>query len=382
MRSGTRLGQVLVLVSAGAVACALALVSSQASAQAIKIGFAGPLTGDQSYLGKTFLNGVQMAIEEVNAQGGVLGRKLEVVPLDDQADPKQATTVAQRFCDTRDIVALVGHFNSGCTLPSEPVYNKCRLLQLTTSSNPRVTALGFDHIFRIDGDDNLQGGMPALYAAQKLGAKRAAVIHDKQAFGQGTAEVFSKTFRDKGGAVTSTNGITHGDVDFTAVLTKIKAEKPDVVYFGGTATDGGLIVKQMRQVELKVPFMGPDGLFEPTFIDVAGAVAAEGAYVTYQAPPYDSTPTLRKWSADYRTMFKDEPGPYSPMGYDSALVIVDAIRRAGTVERDAVVKAARATKRTGLLANAIEFNAAGEVKEPTEYLYRVTSGKCVLEAGQ
>lgn len=380
MRSQTWWRGILALVSVGALACGLTLVSVPAAAQTVKIGFGGPLTGDQAFMGKTFMNGVIMAVDEINAQGGVLGKKLEVVGLDDQADPKQATTVAQRLCDNREIAAVVAHFNSGCTLPSEPVYNKCRLLQLTTSSNPRVTALGFDQIFRIDGDDNLQGGMPAIYATEKLKAKRAAVLHDKQAFGQGTAEVFSKTFRDKGGTVSSVNGVTHGDVDFTAVLTKIKAENPDVVYFGGTSTDGGLIVKQMRQVGLAVPFMGPDGLFEPTFIEVAGA-AAEGAFVTYQAPPYDSTPALKKWSGDYRAKFKEEPGPYSPMGYDSAMVIVDAMRRAGTFERDAVVKAARATKRPGLVSKTIEFNAAGELKDPTEYLYKVQGGKFVLEAG-
>jgi branched-chain amino acid transport system substrate-binding protein len=381
MRARSSLGYVLMLLAIGVVACGVGLVPSPAAAQTIKIGFGGPLTGDQSYMGKTYLNGVQLAVDEVNAKGGVLGKKLEVVSLDDQADPKQATTVAQRFCDNREVFAVVAHFNSGCTLPSEPVYNKCRLLQLTTSSNPRVTQLGFDQIFRIDGDDNLQGGMPAIYSSEKLGAKRAAVLHDKQAFGQGTAEVFAKTFQGKGGTVTSVNGITHGDVDFSAVLTKIKTENPDVVYFGGTSSDGGLILKQMRQTGLKAPFMGPDGLFEPTFIEVATAAAAEGSYVTYQAPPFDSTPTLRKFSADYREKFKEEPGPYSPMGYDEVMVIADAMRRAGKLDRDAIVKAARTTKIPGLIPKTIEFNEKGELKDPMEFLYKVKGGKFALEAG-
>ncbi len=379
MRSRSWLPLMLMLLGLGALVSGVALLPSPAAAQTILIGWGGPLTGDQAFFGKTWLNGAQMAIDEVNAKGGVLGRKLELVPLDDQADPKQATVVAQRHCDNAQVLAVIGHFNSGATLPAEPVYNKCRLLQVTNASNPRITQLGYDTIFRPIANDSMQGGDPALYAIEKLKVKRAAILHDKQAFGQGVAEVFAKTIQSKGATITSVNGVTHGDVDFTAVLTKIKAENPDVVYFGGTATDGGLILKQMRQLGIRVPYMGPDGLFEKAFIDVATPSAAEGALVSFQAPPLDSTPALRSWSSDYNAKFKEEPGPYSPYGYDEARVVIDAIQRAGKIDRDAVVKAARTTKLSSILVKSIEFDAKGDIKTPAIFLFKVKDGKFVLE---
>lgn len=361
------------------LALGLVLAPAPAAAQTIKIGWAGPLTGDQAFFGKTWLNGLQMAVDEVNAKGGLLGRKLEIVALDDQADPKQATVVAQRLCDDSQVMAVVGHFNSGATLPAEPVYNKCRLLQVTNSSNPRITALGFDTIFRTIANDNMQGAAPAVYAVEKLGAKRIAIMHDKQAFGQGVAGVFENTVKSKGATVTSVNGITHGDVDFTAVLTKIRAENPDVVYFGGTAQDGGLILKQMRQMGLKATFMGPDGLFEPAFVEVATRAAAEGALVSFQAPPLDSTPELRQWSSTYKEKFKEDPGPYSPYGYDEGRVVLDSIQRAGKLDRNAIVKAARTTNLPSMLVKTIQFDSKGDVKDPVVFLYAVKDGKFVLQ---
>jgi len=361
------------------LALALLLLPARAGAQTIKIGWAGPLTGDQAFFGKTWLNGLQMAIDEVNAKGGLFGRQLEIVALDDQADPKQATVVAQRLCDDSQVVAVVGHFNSGATLPAEPVYNKCRLLQVTNSSNPRITALGFDTIFRSIANDSMQGAAPGVYAVDKLGAKRVAILHDKQAFGQGVAAVFENTVKGKGATVTSVNGITHGDVDFTAVLTKIRAENPDVVYFGGTAQDGGLILRQMRQMGLKATFIGPDGLFEPAFVEVATRPAAEGALVSFQAPPLDSTPELRQWSSTYKAKFKEDPGPYSPYGYDEGRVVIDAIQRAGKSDRDAIVKAARTTNLPSMLVKTIQFDEKGDVKDPVVFLYAVKDGKFVLQ---
>jgi len=378
MQSRSTVRYLFILLSIIAVAAGATLFPASAAAQNIKIGLSGPLTGDQAYFGKTWLNGAQMGVDEANAAGGALGKKLEISALDDQADPKQATVVAQRHCDNPQVIAVIGHFNSGATLPAQPVYHKCRLLQVTNSSNPRITALGFDNIFRPIANDSMQGASPAVYAAEKLKAKRVAILHDKQAFGQGVADVFEKTLRAKGVTITSVNGVTHGDVDFTAVLTKIRAENPDVVYFGGTATDGGLIVKQMRQLGLKVPYMGPDGLFEKAFIDVATPSAAEGSIISFQAPPLDSTPALRKWSADYKAKFKDDPGPYSPYGYDEARVVIDAIKRAGKLDRDAVVKAARTTKVPGILMEFIEFDEKGDVKTPAIFLFGVKDGKFVL----
>ncbi|MGE5617719.1 MAG: branched-chain amino acid ABC transporter substrate-binding protein [Sphingomonadaceae bacterium] len=341
----------------------------------IKIGFGAPLTGDQALFGKTLLNGAQLAANEVNAAGGLLGKKLELVPLDDQADPKQGPVVAQRFADDKSIVAVIGHFNSGVTIPAAPVYNKARLAHVTTSTNPKITQLGFDTVFRPIANDNMQGGTPADYAINVLKAKKAAVVHDKQAFGQGVSDVFEKRFKELGGTVTSVNGITATDTDFSAVVTKIKNENPDVIQFGGTHVAGGLLLKQLRAQGLKQPFMAPDGCYTPEFIQVAGKENAEGALVTFQIPPYDATPATKKFADDYKKSFNnEEPGPYSGSGYDQAKALIAGIKAANSADREAVVKAMRGVKIDGLYG-PIEFDATGEVKEPAIFIFQVKDGK-------
>lgn len=343
----------------------------------IKIGFAGPLTGDQALFGKTYLNGAQLAVNEINAAGGLLGKKVELSPLDDQADPKQGPVVAQRFADDKSIVAVIGHFNSGVTIPAAPVYNQARLAHVTEATNPKLTTLGFDTVFRPIANDNMQGGAPADYAFKTLNAKKAAIVHDKQAFGQGVSDVFEKRFKELGGTVTSVNGITPTDTDFSAVVTKIKNENPDVIQFGGTHVAGGLLLKQLRAQGLKQPFMAPDGCYTPEFIQVAGKENAEGAIVTFQIPPYDSSPTTKKFADDYKKTFNEDPGPYSGSGYEQAKVLMAAIKNANSTDREAIVKAMRTVKIDGLYG-PIEFDATGEVKTPAIFLFQVKDGKFEL----
>ncbi|MHB0870303.1 MAG: branched-chain amino acid ABC transporter substrate-binding protein [Chloroflexota bacterium] len=347
------------------------------AAAGFKFGFGGPLTGDQALFGKTYLNGAQLAVNEVNAAGGLVGKKVEISPLDDQADPKQGPVVAQRFADDKSVAAVVGHFNSGVTIPAAPVYNKARLVHVTTSTNPRLTQLGFDTVFRPIANDNMQGGTPAEHATNVLKAKKAAVVHDKQAFGQGVSDVFEKKFKELGGTVTSVNGITATDTDFSAVVTKIKNENPDVIQFGGTHVAGGLLLKQLRAQGLKQPFMAPDGCYTPEFIQVAGKESAEGALVTFQIPPYDANAATKKFAEDYKKAFNDEPGPYSGSGYDQARVLIAAIKAANSIDREAVVKAMRTVKVDGLYG-PIEFDATGEVKQPAIFVFQVKDGKFEL----
>lgn len=363
--------------AATAAPAAAPTTAPAATGGTIKIGFGGPLTGDQAYFGKTWLNGAQLAINEVNAAGGLLGSKLEIVSLDDQADPKQGTVVAQRLADDKGIVAVIAHFNSGVTIPTLPVYNKARLLQVTNSSNPRITQQSFDTILRPIANDFMQGGAPAEYAFNSLKAKKAAIVHDKQAFGQGVSDVFEKKFKELGGTVTSVNGVNPQDTDFSAVVTKIKNENPDVVQFGGTHVTGGLLLKQMRAQGMKQAFFGADPLYEPDFPKVAGPENAEGAIISFQVPPYDSNAKLKKFAEDYKKAFNEEPGPYSGMGYIEAQVVINALKAAGKADREAVIKAARGNKFEGLYG-PVEFDQTGEVKQPAMFLFAVKSSKFEL----
>ena len=358
---------------------ALALLGSAAAQAETKIGTAGPLSNAEALFGKTWQNGMQLAIDEANAAGGVAGQKIQLVRQDDQGDPKQGTLIAQKFCDDASVLAVIANFNSGVTIPSSDTYNRCGMPQVTNSSNPKVTAAGYKNLFRPMANDFMQGAAPATYAQKTLGAKSAAIVHDKQAFGQGVADVFKANFEKNGGKVTSYSGVAATDVDFSALITKIKTENPDVVYYGGTMPGVGLFLKQLRELGLKSAFFAADSAFLPDLITTAGATNAEGAIVSFQAPPYDSNPKLVKFAADYKKAFNEEPGPYSAYGYNQAAIILAAMKRTGAgPTRAAIVKELQATNYDGLMGN-VAFDEKGELKEPSLYLYKVQGGKFVLE---
>jgi branched-chain amino acid transport system substrate-binding protein len=355
------------------------LIAAQAArADDIKIGMSGPTSGAEAYFGNTWMNGAELAIKEVNDNGGIAGRKIALVRQDDQGDPKQGTLVAQRFCDDTGVLAVIAHFNSGVTIPASDIYNRCGLPQVTNSSNPKVTAAGYQNLFRPIANDFMQGGIPGDYAVDVLKAKTAAVVHDKQAFGQGVADVFKSQFEKRGGKVTSYSGVTATDVDFSALITKLKGENPDIVYYGGTMPGVALFLKQMRSLGLKATFFAADPAFLPDFITTAGPDVAAGSIVSFQAPPYEATPALKDFAAKYQAAWKDAPGSYSAYGYNEAKIILEAMARAKPLNRETIVAELRKTKSQGL-TGMIEFTDKGELKEPAVFLYKVKDGKFALE---
>jgi branched-chain amino acid transport system substrate-binding protein len=346
-------------------------------AQEIKIGMSGPTSGAEAYFGNTWMNGAEMAIKELNDAGGIGGRKVALARQDDQGDPKQGTLVAQRFCDDDGMLAVIAHFNSGVTIPASDVYNRCGMPQVTNSSNPKVTAAGYKNLFRPIANDYMQGGIPGDYAVDALKAKTAAIVHDKQAFGQGVSDVFKAQFEKRSGKVTSYSGVSASDVDFSAVITKLKTENPDVVFYGGTMPGVALFLKQMRALGMKSTFFAADPAFLPDFIKTAGESVAAGAIVSFQAPPYDSTPALQDFTNKYQAMWKDAPGSYSAYGYNEAKIILEAMARAKPLGRETIIAELQKTKTKGL-TGTIEFTDKGELKEPAVFLYRVADGKFVL----
>jgi branched-chain amino acid transport system substrate-binding protein len=362
-----------------AVMSSVALFGASHAFAEIKLGTAGPLTNAEALFGNTWQNGMQLAIDEVNAAGGINGEQLTLVREDDGGDPRQGTLLAQKFCDDDEVVAVVANFNSGVTIPSSDVYNRCGMPQVTNSSNPKVTEAGYQNLFRPIANDFMQGGAPATYALETLGAKTAAIVHDKQAFGEGVATVFRDTFEKGGGKVTSYSGVTATDVDFSAIITQLKTETPDVIYYGGTMPGVGLFLKQLRELGVKATFFAADPAFLPDLITTAGPANAAGAIVSFQAPPYDANPKLEKFREDYKKAFNEEPGPYSAYGYNEMSIILDAMKRAGSdVSRESIVRELRNTKFDGLMGT-IEFDEKGELKEPSLYLYKVEGDGFVLE---
>ena len=243
-----------------------------------------------------------------------------------------------------------------------------------TATNPKITQLGFDTVFRPIANDNMQGGLPAEYAIKHPEAKKAAIVHDKQAFGQGVSDVFEKKFKELGGTVTSVNGITATDTDFSAVVTKIKNENPDVIQYGGTHVAGGLLLKQFRAQGMKQPFMAPDGCYTPEFIQVAGNENAEGALVTFQIPPYDANASHEEVRG--RLQEDLQRGSRTLLRQRLRAGQGAARRHQGgqSADREAIVKAMRTVKVEGLYG-PIEFDATGEVKQPAMFLFQVKAGK-------
>lgn len=337
----------------------------------IVIGFSGPLTGDGAAVGQDYLNGANLYLEKVNADGGVNGQQVEIQAEDDLMDPKNSTTVAQKLVDA-GVVGILGPLTSGSTIPTLKIYGDAAIPQLTPASNPDVTAQGFTHVFRVDPDDLAQGGNIGNYVFNELGKTKVAIIHDKQAFGQGVAEQFQAAFEAAGGTVTSVNGITPGDVDFRAVLTKIQSEGPELVYYGGIYKEAGLIVKQMRELGMEQDFFGPDQVYNPDFITVGGP-ATEGAYVSFQAPPFDSTPELQAFYDEYKAEFNSDP-IVAHFGYDSAILLTEAMKKAGSTDGQTLIDTLHASEIPGVLG-VYAFEENGALKGGgTIHVYQVKDG--------
>lgn len=355
------------------------LVALAGTARAdITIGSAGPLNNSESLFGTTWMNGMELAVRQANEAGGIGGQMLKFERQDDGGDPKQGTLVAQKQCDDAGTLAVIANFNSGVTIPSSDVYHRCGMPQVTNSSNPKVTKAGYPNLFRPIANDLSQGAAPADYALKTQGAKKAAIVHDKQAFGQGVAEVFQDVFKKGGGAVTSFSGVSQTDVDFSALLTTIKSENPDVIYFGGIMPAIGLFVKQAREVGITAKMFGADSAFTPDFIQGAGPENAEGAIVSFQAPPYESSPQLQNFATAYKAVFKEDPGPYSAYGYMEAQVVINGMKAAGAKPTRETIVPAIAKSDFDSLVGHVAFQPNGELKQPFIFLYTVKAGKFEL----
>ena len=350
--------------------CFLALACTKKESNVIKIGAAGQLTGPEAVFGSDMLNGVKLAVDEWNAKGGVLGKKIELVPGDDQAEPRQAVAVANKFVN-EGVAGVVGHFNSSCSIPASEVYHKAGIPQIShASTNPKLTDQGFTNVFRVCGRDDQQGKAAADFAVQKLKVKRVAIIHDKTTYGQGFAEEFKKAI-GPAAEIVAFEGITKGEKDYSPVVTKVKATNPDLVFFGGIYTEGGLLIKQFKAVGGMAPFIGGDGIMSEELIKIGGP-SVDGTYATF-GPDTKDSPTARGFNETYRKKY-GEPGVYSVYAYDAANILLQAIQKAGTTDAKAVTAAIRASDVNCALGH-IQFDAKGDVKESPYVVWKVEGGK-------
>lgn len=342
----------------------------------VKIGHAAPLTGPQAHLGKDNENGTQLALEEANARGITIGGRkahFELISEDDQADPKQGTIVAQKFTDAK-VNGVIGHLNSGTTIPASKIYSDAGIPQVSPSAtNIAYTHQGFKTAFRVMAHDGQQGKVLGEYATRQLAAKKIAIIDDRSAYGQGLADEFEKAAKASGGAVVGREFTHDKATDFRAILTAVKAKQPDLVFYGGMDAQGGPMAKQMRSLGLKAGFLTGDGGCTPEFIKLAGD-AAEGAYCSLPGVPLDKMPGGAAFRERYQARFHAEIQLYAPYCYDALNVMIAAMQKAGSAEPAKYLPELARITLDGITTR-IQFDENGDIQDGAVTLYRVKAGK-------
>lgn len=366
------------VVSALALALALGLAGcgkkQEATSDVIKIGSVAPLTGPQTHIGKDNENGARLAVDEINAKGLELGGKkvkLELLGEDDQAEPKTATIVAQKLVDA-GVVAVIGHLNSGTTIPASKIYHDAGIPQISPSATAvAYTAQGYKTAYRVMANDAQQGKALGQFAVNKMGAKKIAIIDDRTAYGQGLADEFEKAARAVGGEVVAREFTNDRATDFSAILTSIKGKTPDLIFFGGMDPQGGPMAKQMKSLGLTAKLLGGDGLQNVNFVKLAGS-DAEGVVASSPGLPIDSMPG----GPEFRKRFEAKYGViqvYAPYAYDAVYALVDAMKRAGSAEPAKVLAELPKTDLQGV-SGPVKFDAKGDTTGGAVTLYEVKGG--------
>ncbi|MBW7902742.1 MAG: branched-chain amino acid ABC transporter substrate-binding protein [Rhodocyclaceae bacterium] len=341
----------------------------------VRLGFAAPLTGPQAHYGKEMQNGIVLALDEINAEKIRIGgrtAKFELLAEDDQADPKQGAAVAQKLADAK-IQGMLGHFNSGTTIPASRIYAEAGIPQIAMATSPQYTAQGFATTFRAMTSDTQQGAVLGAFAVNALQAKAIAIVDDRTAYGQGLADEFEKAVTAAGGRVVKREFTNDKAVDFRAILTSIKKTGADLVFFGGADAQAGPMVAQMRELGLQAQFAGGEMLKSPKFLELAGA-AAEGAVASLAGLPLDRMPGGPGYAEKYKAKFGADVAVYSPYAYDAARVMVSAMQRADSADPAKYLPELAKTKQPGITSANIEYDEKGDLKAGGITVYKVQDG--------
>src|SRR5687768_1552553 len=327
----------------------------------IVIGYYGDLTGRTASFGVSTKNGVEMAADEINKAGGIMGRKVRVIVEDDQGEPNKAATVVSKLVNQDKVAAVLGEVASSNSLAAAPKAQEAKIPMISPSStNPNVTQVG-DFIFRVCFIDPFQGDVMAKFAANNLKAKRAAILYDFNAdYSRGLREFFTRSFKGLGGQIVAEQSYTQGDRDFSGQLTQIRAANPDVIYVPGYYGEVGVISNQSKQLGIKAPLLGGDGWDSPQLWELGGA-SLNGNYISNHYSVDDPSPAIQKFVADYKSRFNISPDALAALGYDSMRVLADAIQRAGGTDsvklRDAIAQTKNFPGVTGTITLDQDRNA-------------------------
>jgi branched-chain amino acid transport system substrate-binding protein len=310
------------------VAATVVASSSIFAAEPIKIGEVGSMTGSEATFGTSTHQGIELAIKEANAAGGVHGRQLVIVSLDNQGKPEEAATAVTRLITQDKVTAVLGEVASSRSLAMAPIAQQYKTPMITPSStNPKVTEVG-DYIFRVCFIDPFQGEVMAKFALETLKVKKVAILRDvKNDYSIGLANFFTDKIKAAGGEVLLDQSYSSGDIDFKSQLTAIRGKKPEVIFVPGYYTEVGLIARQARQLGIKAPLLGGDGWDSPKLTEIGGN-ALEGSYFSNHYSSEDNSPHVQSFIEKYRAAYKVVPDGLAAMGYDAALVLIDAMKRA------------------------------------------------------
>ena len=370
--------QVKLNVVVGAVALMLSGVA-MAQDLIVKIGHVGPSSGSIAHLGKDNEMGAKMAIEELNAKGVMIGgkkAKFELLAEDDAGDPKQGTAAASKLADAK-VNGVVGHLNSGTSIPASKIYSDAGIPQISPSATAtQYTRSGYKTAFRVVADDGHLGGTLGRYAVKDLKGKSIAVIDDRTAYGQGVADEFIKGLKGAGVNIVGREFTNDKATDFTAILTTLKAKKPDVVFFGGMDAVAGPMLRQMKQLGISAKFMGGDGICTSELPKLAAGTMADGQVICAEAGGVEgeSKKASDAFKAKFKKKFNVEVQIYAPYVYDAVNVMVAAMVKAGSADPAKYLPVLAKTEGYKGVTGTISFDSKGDIKNGALTMYTYKGG--------
>ncbi|MFY9552904.1 MAG: ABC transporter substrate-binding protein [Thermoanaerobaculia bacterium] len=362
---------------AAALALALACGSKEGHKSEIPVGEYGSLTGGIATFGISTRDGSQLAVDDINKKGGVLGKQIKLYVEDDQSKPEEAATVVTKLINQQHVVAMLGQVASSHSLAAAPICQASQIPMISPSStNPRVTQVG-DYIFRVCFMDTFQGAVMAHFAYDTLKAQKLAILVDVRSdYSVGLQTFMGQAYKKLGGTIVSEQSFSQGDSDFRAQLTAIKAASPDAVYVPGYYTEAGTIVYQARELGITVPFLGSDGWDSPKLWEIGGP-ALNGCYFSNHYSTDDPNPIVQKFVNDYKAKYNQVPDALAALGYDAARILADAMTRAGSTSGSSVRDALAATKDFPGVTGTITINKERNAVKPAVIL-KIENGKYLL----
>ncbi len=372
----------LFALGAGVLAAALGMAPGAtvraAGALTVRIGFVAPLSGEYASYGHDLQNGVQLALDDANAQGIRIGEQtahFELIAIDDRADPRLGVQAAAKLAN-QNVAAVIGHFNSGTAIPASRIYESAGIPMIDpAATNPVITSQGFANTFTVIANDAQNAGIAGAWAVEVVKARRIAIVDDRTAFGQGEADVFERTVKEHGGNVVARDFAPTEAGDFGPQLARIKAADADLLYFGGLARQAATLVKQMKARSMNTQFVGGGGVALPDFVQLAGP-AGEGALAWEYGRPLAQLPDGPRFAQKFKSRFGADVLAYAPFSYDATWAAIHAMTAAKSANPD-VFRATLKTLSFDGVTGRIAFDDTGALKNGASTLYQVKQGAWV-----